>query len=361
MFSPIVLNTESLTAELRIKINGINLAHSDMEAVLDLLSVTVTEDVDAPGMFAIRLMNLNPVTGQITWSDHELFQVGNEVEIYMGNGKQTATLMVGEITGLEFEIDRQEAPTLVVRGYDLRHRLMRGHKTRSFAKIKDSEIASQIARDAGLTATVEDSKIKLEYVLQHNQTDLDFLQSRARRIGYEVAIVEKKLFFQPPRNGASKTLTLTYGIDILAFSARLSNMNQMSMVEVRSWDIKSKEVITAKSSSGNVQSNMGGRENGPRSFQKAFGQASQVIVNDPVSNTSEAKQLASGQLETLALQYVTGSGECQGNPMLRAGDVIEIAGVGKRFSGLYYVTSATHTHSASDGYQTEFEVRRNAT
>jgi phage protein D len=40
--------------------------------------------------------------------------------------------------------------------------------------------------------------------------------------------------------------------------------------------------------------------------------------------------------------------------------VIEIAGIGTRFSGDYYVTSVLHSYTRRDGYVTRFEVRRNA-
>lgn len=361
MFTPLITGTASLTPQLEIVINGTSLSRTNMAAMVDLLSVSVTEDVDTPGMFALTLINQDLINGRITWADHALFEVGNEVEIRMGDGDDIAPLILGEVTGVEPEFQQDEVPTVVVRGYDLRHRLMRGHKTRSFTKMKDSEIASQIAREAGLTVTAKDTKLKLEYVLQHSQTDLDFLQNRAQRIGYEVAIEEKTLSFQPYRNTNRKVLTLTYGENLLAFSPRLSSMNQTTTVEVRGWDVKQKKSTVAQSKAVEISSKMGGKTNGPQTSQKAFGRSSHVIVTEPTSSVSDAQQVARGQLETMALAYITGSGECQGNPKLRAGRVIEITGVGKRFSGLYYVISATHTHAKDEGYRTEFEIKRNAT
>jgi hypothetical protein len=38
--------------------------------------------------------------------------------------------------------------------------------------------------------------------------------------------------------------------------------------------------------------------------------------------------------------------------------VIELKGLGQRFSGIYYVTSATHTINAG-GYRTTFVAKRN--
>jgi len=49
-----------------------------------------------------------------------------------------------------------------------------------------------------------------------------------------------------------------------------------------------------------------------------------------------------------ALEFVTGSGSSIGLPDLRAGRVIELQGLGLRFSGLYYITQATTASVAVD-------------
>jgi uncharacterized protein involved in type VI secretion and phage assembly len=53
------------------------------------------------------------------------------------------------------------------------------------------------------------------------------------------------------------------------------------------------------------------------------------------------------------------SGSCIGLPQLRAGSYIDVAGVGKRFSGRYRLTRVSHTLDHA-GYRTEFEVTQRA-
>ena len=151
-------------------------------------------------MFTIQLSAWDETKQSLMWIDDSLFREGNAVEIQMGYESGSLMMrMAGEITGLEPEFSTAQAPTLTVRGYDRRHRLLRGHKTRSFVKMKDSAIARQIAAEAGLTGRVVDSKTTFDYVMQQNQTDLDFLRERARRIGYEVVVEDKIFYFRPPR------------------------------------------------------------------------------------------------------------------------------------------------------------------
>ena len=99
----------------------------------------------------------------------------------MGYRDQMTELFTGEISGLEPEFHTAEAPLLTVRGYDRRHRLMKQRKTQSYLKMKDSDIARQVACECGPERRrSRTAASRCDYVLQHNQTDLEFLQQRAR-------------------------------------------------------------------------------------------------------------------------------------------------------------------------------------
>ncbi len=354
---PLLDNHAGIVPATQVLIGGLRLSPA---AAQDLLSVVVYQDVEAPGMFVLRLVNWDPAQLKITWSDDPLFAVGNAVEVRLGYVDNLDTLLVGEITGLEPEFRDGEIPTLVVRGYDLRHRLLHGRKTRSFTQLKDSDIASRIAGERGLAAQAADSGVTLDYVLQHNQTDLEFLQERARRIGYEVVVADRTLYFRPHQNTQQATLTLKRDIDLLEFRPRLSTLRQAGQTSVSAWSVQDKAAIVAQATPGDLGTMMGGRISGPAASDQAFGASVAVQVSDPVSNQAEADQLAKGWLKDMALSYITGEGISIGRTDLRAGTVVNIDGVGQRFSGLYYVTSATHTYSPRQGYRIAFSVKRSA-
>ena len=341
---------------LRVTVNGADLSR---ELAADLIAATVHQDVDAPGMFTLRLVTWDMDQRRVTWADDERFAANSTVEICMGYVDQLTRLIVGEITGLEPEFAADDLPTLTVRGYDRRHRLLRGQRTRSFTEMKDSQIASKIAAERGLRASATDSKVTLPYVLQHNQTDMEFLQERARLIGYEVAIDGETLLFRPRQHAQAAALTLARDTDLIAFAPRLTTLNQVGDVRVQGWSPADKAAITAQARS--VGATMGGRTSGPRATAAAFGQSSTVLVTRPVFSKAEADAIAQGRLDDIALAYIGGEGLCQGRADLRAGAVVAITGVGRRFSGHYYVTAARHTYTPEQGYRTAFTVRRTAT
>ena len=342
--------------DLKIRINGSDLQGA---ARLDVKMVTVQEELDAASMFAIELYNWDQYQQLVTWSDDDRFMPGQAVEIWLGYVDELKQVMTGEIISLEPEFMASDIPQVTVRGYDRRHRLQRGRQTRSFTKMKDSAIASKIAGMAGLQAKVKDSQITHEYVLQHNQTDLAFLQERARRIGYEVYVRDKILYFQPRPVTSKPVATLRLSEDVIDFFPRLTTVSQVSEVAVQGWDVKQKKAILSRVSAGAEQA-MGGKSTGPKSTKRAFGQSRATQVQWPVATRAEADAMARGQLDEMALHYIHGEVLCAGRPELHAGEVVKIEGAGKTFSGPYYITAVTHTVSEARGYETRLHVQRNA-
>jgi phage protein D len=323
-----------------------------------LIEVTVDEDVSVPSLFILRLAEADDLKRPFRWIDDEaLFAIGNGVEIRFAHAGAMTKVISGEITALEPDFAAGGRPSLTVRGYDRRHRLQRGRRTRTFLRLKDSAIAAQIASEAGLTAQVTDSGVVLDYVLQNNCTDLELLRERAAQIGWEVVAEDKTLFFRPAGNAGSEVLSLTLGEDLAEFSPRLSTAGQVGKVTVRGWDPKNKQTI--ESTADALDSRMGGRQSGAE-LVAAFGTAALIAVERAVMSQAEADQIARGLFNRTALELIVGEGACDGRADLRAGKVIGLRALGKRFSGSYYVTRAIHRYTADRGYETRFQVRRTA-
>ena len=225
-------------------------------------------------------------------------------------------------------------------------------------QVKDSGVAEQLASDLGLIPDVEDSREVHPYLLQLNQTDIDFLLTRARAIGYELLVDDRTLHFRKRKHDRGKTVTLTFTHGLLTFYAYLSTADQVSEVTVRGWDPKAQQALVGRARPADVTGKMQGSEVGPAAAQRLFGTRVRTIIDQPVTTQNEADLLARGVLNEMALGYITGEGTAVGNPAIRAGTVIELGGLGTRFSGLYYVT---HVRHVLDGpFLTHIQVRRNA-
>ena len=83
----------------------------------------------------------------------------------------------------------------------------------------------------------------------------------------------------------------------------------------------------------------------------------QRFASSPNCEASEARELAISLLRERAYEFVTATGRLAGLPELGPGDNLEIYGLGRRFSGTYFVKRVEHTLSAS-GFFTQFTARR---
>lgn len=353
-------SSDNSSTQVTLKINGVPLPP---DALRNLLEVSVQEHLEGPSAFTLRFALQRSATheGHLDFdrTDGDLFDVGGEVEIQFGNAPVQSTLIYGDISRLDFNLGDGELPSFGVHGYDRRHRMLRGTEVHTFTKARDSDIAAQIALKHRLTPAVVDSRIQHDSITQNRQSDFDFLAERAANIGYEVLLMGKVLHFRPRPHDARASLTLGAERDLLDFSVRLSASKQPSEVRVIGWDPLRKERIIG-TASRSVASSMGALS-GPELAHQAFGEAILVIADQPVSRQEEADRLARERLEQLALGFMEGDGRCRGRTDLRAGTVVELQGVGRRFSGTYYVTSTTHTFAPERGYTTSFAARRNAT
>ncbi|MDT7578852.1 MAG: uncharacterized protein QOK35_112, partial [Pseudonocardiales bacterium] len=338
----------------------VNGAALPLPTLQDVRAVTVEESVDEPSTFSIELSNWDDEKLQVAWSDGPLFDVGNAVEIGLGYLDDVRPVLLGEVTSLEPVFTAATTPTLTVGGYGYAHRLARTRRTRSFAAMKDSAIAAQVAREAGLRGEAADTKIVLPYVAQANQTDWAFLRQRAARIGYEVFVRDKTLHFRPPATGARAQQTLSLDGGVTSFRPRLSAVGQVGEVTARGWDVKAKQPVVGRAVTGQEISRMGGRRTGPKTADAAFGRSTTAHVALGPTTKADADMIARGGLDVGALGFVRATVECGGRAGLHAGSVVEIEGAGTRFSGSYYVTTATHVLDAESGYRTTLTVERNA-
>ncbi|NLF02228.1 MAG: VgrG-related protein [Anaerolineales bacterium] len=349
---------------------------------LDLLELEVDTHAHLPAMFTITVDDeLDLATGKLTYADADtVFKVGAEVKIELETDEipdqvstVKATLIIGEITAVEPVFSEDGRSVLRVRGYDRAHRLTRGKKTRTYgdanptgAGISEDQIVKKVVQEAGLQATVDASGLtglKYHYVMQHNQTDLEFLWSRARLYGYQVYVEDKTLYFQKAdahRGSTSQApAPLEWGESLASFEPRLTLMHQVDRAVTTGWDPATKQAIegTNNSDASKTIPAVGLGKKGSALAKQAFGGAAdEVVVDHPVLTVDQARAIAAARFAEAESTFIQAEGVCrQGDPRLIAGRLVKIQGVGERFSGDYYVTEARHVYSKGR-YRVTFTV-----
>jgi len=245
---------------------------------------------------------------------------------------------------------------LLVRGYDASHRLYREIKSRTFLNVKDSDLAEQIAGAAKLKTEIEPTKTVYDHLYQYNQSDLSFLMQRAWRIGYECYVDDGKLVFRPPTVPKAQG-TLIWGQDLMSFHPRLTLAEQVEEVLVKGWDIQKKTAIVGRADKGKLYPT--GPKNGA-GLTKKFGGSKLVIVDQPVISQAEGDLLAAARVNEINGIFIEAKGTAFRRPDIKAGQTIELKGLGERLSGVYLVTNATHIYT-NEGFKTNFSIRGSRT
>ena len=132
--------------------------------------------------------------------NQKIFDLGKTVTIELGYESGFVKMLEGEIVKLEFNYSSTSPITLTIIGFDKMFRLNRTKHSRSFKNKKDSDIAREIAQDLGLGSDIDSTTQQFDYIFQNNQSDLNFLKERAKRIDYEVEVEEDKLIFKKARH-----------------------------------------------------------------------------------------------------------------------------------------------------------------
>jgi len=338
----------ALIAQFYIKINGAEAPQGVMD---NLISIEVDDSLNLPDMFTIQLRDPN-----LEWTDSDTLGIGKEVEISVQGESSRAKLIVGEITACETGFKHGAGATMVARGYDQSHHLNRGRQAKSFVQVTDSDIATRIARESGLKAETDSTSEVHEYVLQDNQTNLEFLESRAKRIGFRVLVEEGTLYFKRIPEEGTEVPVLEWGVNLSEFNARLTTSKQASEVEVRGWDPQAKREIVGRANRAQDMPEVGERRQGGQVAEAAFSTAGkEIVVNRVVSTQAEADALAQSLCEEMGGDFIQAEGVCGGNPAVCAGAMVEFKGLSERFQGRYRITHALHHYDAK-GYTTRFTI-----
>ncbi|KGN41284.1 VgrG-related protein [Knoellia aerolata] len=340
-----------------VQINGRPLT---AEVAAKLTSATVDDSLGVPDMLVLRFLDDGAEVLGLAG-----VEIGTPVTLAVqqsGDGAPTK-LFSGEVTAMEVELTTGGTRT-VVRGYDLSHRLYRGRRVESFVNQKPADIVRAKAGGVGLQmGSVEAAGGVLEHVAQAGVSDWALLQRLAVRTGAVLAVKEGKLEFRRATsastapggaNARRDPLVLEKGVNLVSLRACVSAADQVPSVEVRSWDVKQKKAIIGTATAGTTSATVDGLDPG---------KLAKVVKAPPLveARTTQPDQQGCTTMATAIADRIGGThaeleGMARGNPKLRAGAAVSLAGVGKPFNGSYTLTSTRHEFGADRGYLTAFTV-----
>ena len=191
-----------------------------------------------------------------------------------------------------------------------------------------SDIVRKICSEHGLPRRTSAAAGQHEIVLQHNETDWDFIWRLAQRIGFEFIVDDTKAIFEPPSASRAGRARLS------GRPARLPAPHHRGAAGA---DGQRARVRLQGQAGGRRHRDRAGADHGGRDHPQPGGDkfpgAVIEIGGQSFASQGEADAMAQATLDQLANAYLAAEGECDGNPQIKAGTTLKITGVGTQVLG----------------------------
>lgn len=267
------------------------------------------------------------------------------------------TIFVGVATMVGLHRSGGTHGNIKVTGYSSTFLLESDHTCASWCNKSLSDIVKELTDKAGVQALVNpETKSKLEYECQYEETNFRFIQRLARQYQEWLYYDGQNLVFGKPQTGS--TTKLTYGEE-------LSVLDVCSQTLARPIKGSSYHSVNDQTYNGQSPDTAAG--------QNTLGQAafdsSLALFTAPAVQRVEPRITNKGELDTYfqrkqqsdsaASSFITGESDCR---ILTVGSIIDVhtaihTGIGihvKNSIGTYIITEITHVAGMGDSYQNYF-------
>ncbi|HEU4325858.1 MAG TPA: contractile injection system protein, VgrG/Pvc8 family [Roseiflexaceae bacterium] len=322
-----------------------------------ILGMRMTESEGGLSSLELRLSNWASDTeggAGLAFEDDTLLKLGAALAIYAGDELAPQEIFSGTITGLEAEFPRGAAPELVVLAEDALQQLRLARRTKTYEDQSVADIVRWIAREAGLTATVDGFADNPGTQVQLNESDLAFLRRLLARYGGDLQVVGRELHIAARDAVQRSQLTLCLGGQLREARALADLAQQVTEITAGGWDALQGTTISA--SSTGAATGPGGGRSGATALHEALGARRLHLGHLAAANQAELQAMADAAFDQRARRFVCVEGTAEGNPQLRVGSHVLLEGLGPRFSNTYYVTRVCHRYDLEHGYETDFEA-----
>lgn len=311
-----------------------------------VVSVTVNKPVNKIPSARIVVLDGDMPNMDFPVSNTDDFKPGTPIKINAGYGSNEDTIFQGIVVRHGIKISGDNYARLIVECQDEAVGMTIGRKNANFIDSSDSEIITQlIGSYSGLSSDVDDTATTFNEVVQYYSSDWDFLMSRAEMNGLLVIVDDGAVSVKAPDIDGSPVLTVTYGVDLMDFDADIDARTQLASVKATAWDMKNQAVVESKEAKPktlNQQGNLDSAELATVINLQSFRLQTAATIEK-----TEAESWADGQQVKAGLARIQGRMRFQGSAKAKPGALIELVGVGSRFSGDVFVSGVNH--DISDG------------
>lgn len=312
---------------------------SDQEG-LPILSVTVRHAFNAVPWARLVLADGDMPEAESPLSDGELFAPGTEIVVKAGYGDEETPIFSGIVVRHGFRIGGANDGQLIVECRDKACKMTLGRPCANYVDQTDSAVIETLIGNAGLESDVESSSLTHKELVQYYCSDWDFMLARADALGCLVNVADGKVSVKAPDVSAAAALSVTWGTDLIEFSADIDARTQWSSVQAASWDPAQQALLqgtAAEPASLNAQGDLDGA-----TLAQVASPATLTLQSCAPQPQAALDAWAKAVQLKAGLARVRGHLSFQGNALAKPGALLELAGVGTRFAGTLLLSAVEH-------------------
>jgi Rhs element Vgr protein len=331
---------------------------------LPIVTVTVRRAINRIPWAEIVLADGDMPTQTFDLSDKSTFAPGAEVTISAGYGEQEAEVFSGIVVRHSVKIDGQTRSRLVIECRDKATKMTIGRSNANYIKQKDSDIISTLIGNHGLSADVTATSTEYDALVQFYSSDWDFMLARADANGLLVNVDAGTVKVKAPSTSSSAVLACQWGDDLISFEADIDARSQYTTVQATSWDPKQQAIVQGNSADPvtlNQQGNLDGK-----TLAEVASPSTYILQTGATQPMAALTDWAKAAQQKGALARIRGRMRFRGSALVVPDSLVEVSGVGARFSGTVYVAAVEHELGNGDwvtqaefGLRPEWHVERN--
>ncbi|MCP5245928.1 MAG: type VI secretion system tip protein VgrG [Burkholderiales bacterium] len=311
---------------------------TEISGEFHVLSVSVTREINRIPAATIQIRDGEASRSTFAVSDTDHFIPGRKIEIHLGYRSQNESVFKGIIVKHSIKI-RKDGSLLIVECRDEAVKMTSGRNNRYFTDKKDSDIMEELIGGYQLQKEVRATTPDLKEIVQYDATDWDFLLCRAEANGHVVMVEDGKIVVDQPATGQESVVTVRYGATLLELDAEIDARWQSKSIKASSWNATDQELIEVEArepsttDSGNLS---------PDDLAGVISDNAHEIKHGGKLSEPELQAWADGRLMKERLAKVRGRVRFQGFAGVLPGKIIDVAGIGERFTGKMYVSGVRH-------------------
>lgn len=324
-----------------------------MDPAVELCSIDIQREVDRIPHAELRVLDGDAARRQFATSDSGFFDPGAKIEIKLRyEGTPDSTVFNGVVVRQRVAAG-PSGSVLVIGLKDAAIKLTAARRSAVFENKTDDAIIKQLISDAGLKAgTVTATQPQHPEMVQYDATPWDFILSRADAQGLLAAVDDGAISLLPMAISGSPAHRFEYGIDeIYDLDIEVDAAGQFENVESIGWSAVDAKP-TSPSQASNVTASPGDLDG--KSLAQALGNGTCTLTHAVPVSPDELDAWANATMARSRLSMCRGRIAIAGIAAIKLLEVMEIVGVGKRFTGQALVTGIRQLVD-SKGWRTDVQ------